>query len=46
MSERQRSQGVKFSLKSASVVPRYHGHQCTLMLLVSNVIDTNIIYAV
>ena len=46
MSERQRSQGLKFALKSALVVPQCRGHQCTLMLWVSNVIDTNIIYAI
>ena len=46
MSERQRSQGLKFDLKSASVVPRCHGHQCTLTQWVSDVIDTNIIYVV
>ena len=46
MSGRQRSQGLKCALKSASVVPRCHSHQCTLRLWVSNVIDTNIIYAV
>jgi len=46
MSERQRSQGLKFALKSASVVPWCRGHQCTLTPWVSNVIDTNIIYAI
>ena len=46
MSERQRSQGLKFALESASVVPQCHNHQCTLMLWVSDVIDTNIIYTV
>jgi len=46
MSERQRSQGPKFALKSASVVTQCHGHQCTLTLWVSDVIDTNIIYIV
>jgi len=46
MSERQRSQGLKFALKSTSAVPWCRGHQCTLMLWVSDVIDTNIIYAV
>jgi len=46
MFKRQRSQGLKFALKSASAVPRYHGHQCTLTPRVSDVIDTNIIYAV
>jgi len=45
MSERQRSQGLKFALKSASAVPWCRGHQCTLTLWVSDVIDTNIIYA-
>ena len=46
MSGRQRSQGLKFALKSASAVPQCHGHQCTLTPWVSNVIDTNVIYAV
>jgi len=46
MSGRQRSQGLKFALKSASVVPQFHGHQYTLTPWVSDVIDTNIIYAV
>ena len=45
MSESQRSQCLEFALKSASVVPRCHGHQCTLTLRVSDVINTNIIYA-
>ena len=43
---RQRSQGLKFALKSASAVPRCRSHQCTLTPWVSNVIDTNIIEAV
>ena len=46
MARRQRSQGLKFALKSASAVPRCHGHQGTLTPWVSNVIDTNIIYAI
>ena len=46
MSGRQRSQGPKFALKSASAVPRCRSHQCTLTPWVSDVIDTNIIYAV
>ena len=36
MSERQRSQGLKFGLKSASVVPRCCSHQCTLTPWVSD----------
>jgi len=43
MSRRQRSQGFKFALKSASVVPRCRGHQCTLTVWVCDVIDTYII---
>ena len=43
---RQRSQGLKFALESASVLPRCCYHQCTLTLGVSDVIDTNIIYVV
>ena len=46
MSERQRSQGLKFVLKSASAVPWCCSPQCTLTPSVSNVIDTNIIYAI
>jgi len=46
MSERQRSQGLKFALKSTSAVPRCRGHQCTLTPWVSNVSDTNIIHVV
>jgi len=46
MSERQKSQGLKFALKSTLVVPQCRGHQCTLTPWVSDVIDTNIIYVV
>jgi len=46
MSRRQRSQVLKFALKSTSAVPRCRGHQCTLTPWVSNVIDTNITYVV
>ena len=34
---RRRSQCLKFTLKSASAVPRCHSHQCTLMIWVSDV---------
>jgi len=43
MSERQRSQGFKFALKSASVVPGCRGNQRTLAAWVHDVIDTYII---
>jgi len=43
MSERQRSQGFKFALKSVSVVPGCRGHQHTLMASVHDLIDTYII---
>ena len=45
MFERQRAQGFKFALKSASVVPRCRGHQHTLMAWVRDVIDTYMIEA-
>jgi len=43
MSERQKSQGFKFALKSVSVVRGCHGHQHTLTAFVHDVIDTYII---
>jgi len=43
MSERQRSQGFKFALKSVSVVRGCRGHQHTLTVWVLDVIDTYII---
>jgi len=43
MSRRQRSQGFKFALKSAKVVPGCLDHQHTLMAWVCDVIDTYII---
>jgi len=43
MSRRQRSQGFKFALKSALVVPGCRGHQHTLTVWVHDVIDTYII---
>jgi len=46
MSERQRSQGFKFALKFASVVPGCRGHQHTIMACVRDVINTYIIQVV
>ena len=43
MSEMQRSQGLKFALKSALAVPQCRGHQHTLTAWVCDVIDTYII---
>ena len=46
MSERHRSQGFKFALKSTLVVPGCRGHQHNLMAWVCDVTDTYIIYAI
>jgi len=43
MSGRQRSQGFKFALNSASVVPGCRGHQHTLTAWVHDVINTYIV---